>query len=96
MANRDFFRRPGLADEVAAPERLAADRRRAWEMTGFTPDVPEWTLTRTGILQELGLGFMLVPLSTIAFATLPGHLRTQGTALYSLIATSARASASRW
>ena len=56
-----------------------------WEMTGFTPDVSEWTLIRTGILQGMGLGFMFVPLSTITFATLPGHLRTQGTALYSLI-----------
>jgi DHA2 family multidrug resistance protein len=56
-----------------------------WEMTGFTPDVSEWTLIRTGILQGLGLGFMFVPLSTITFATLPGHLRTQGTALYSLV-----------
>jgi DHA2 family multidrug resistance protein len=56
-----------------------------WEMTGFTPSVSEWTLIRTGILQGLGLGFMFVPLSTITFATLPGHLRTQGTALYSLV-----------
>ncbi len=56
-----------------------------WEMTGFTPNVSEWTLIRTGILQGMGLGFMFVPLSTITFATLPGHLRTQGTALYSLI-----------
>jgi MFS transporter, DHA2 family, multidrug resistance protein len=56
-----------------------------WEMTGFTPDVSEWTLIRTGILQGLGLGFMFVPLSTITFATLPGSLRTQGTALYSLV-----------
>ena len=43
-----------------------------WEMTGFTPDVSEWTLIRTGILQGMGLGFMFVPLSTITFATLPG------------------------
>jgi DHA2 family multidrug resistance protein len=56
-----------------------------WEMTGFTPDVSEWTLIRTGILQGMGLGFMFVPLSTITFATLPGSLRTQGTALYSLV-----------
>ena len=41
-------------------------------MTGFTPDVSEWTLIRTGILQGMGLGFMFVPLSTITFATLPG------------------------
>jgi DHA2 family multidrug resistance protein len=56
-----------------------------WEMNYFTPDVSQWTLVRTGILQGLGLGFMFVPLSTITFATLPGTLRTQGTALYSLM-----------
>ncbi|WP_428682292.1 DHA2 family efflux MFS transporter permease subunit [Reyranella sp.] len=56
-----------------------------WEMTGFTPNVSQWTLVRTGVLQGMGLGFMFVPLSTITFATLPGHLRTQGTALYSLM-----------
>ncbi len=56
-----------------------------WEMTGFTPDVSEWTLIRTGVLQGMGLGFMFVPLSTITFATLPAGLRTQGTALYSLM-----------
>ena len=56
-----------------------------WEMTAFTPDVSQWTLVRTGVLQGMGLGFMFVPLSTITFATLPGTLRTQGTALYSLM-----------
>src|SRR5215471_13384301 len=54
-------------------------------MNGFTPDVSQWTLIRTGIIQGMGLGFMFVPLSTIAFATLPGTLRTQGTAIYSLV-----------
>jgi DHA2 family multidrug resistance protein len=56
-----------------------------WEMTGFTPDVSQWTLIRTGVLQGMGLGFMFVPLSTITFATLPAQYRTQGTALYSLL-----------
>ncbi|TAJ89625.1 DHA2 family efflux MFS transporter permease subunit [Reyranella sp.] len=56
-----------------------------WEMTRFTPNISEWTLIRTGVLQGMGLGFMFVPLSTITFATLPPHLRTQGTALYSLM-----------
>jgi MFS transporter, DHA2 family, multidrug resistance protein len=56
-----------------------------WEMTGFTPDISQWTLVRTGVLQGMGLGFMFVPLSTITFATLPATLRTQGTALYSLM-----------
>jgi len=56
-----------------------------WEMTYFTPDVSQWTLIRTGVLQGMGLGFMFVPLSTITFSTLPGVFRTQGTALYSLM-----------
>ena len=61
--------------------RLLLTAAVLWEMTGFTPDVSEWTLIRTGILQGMGLGFMFVPLSTITFATLPGNLRTPGTAL---------------
>jgi DHA2 family multidrug resistance protein len=56
-----------------------------WEMTYFTPDVSQWTLVRTGVLQGMGLGFMFVPLSTITFSTLPAMFRTQGTALYSLM-----------
>lgn len=56
-----------------------------WEMTGFTPDVSQWTLIRTGVLQGLGLGFMFVPLSTITFATLDPEFRDQGTALFSLM-----------
>ncbi len=56
-----------------------------WEMTFFTPDVSQWTLIRTGVLQGMGLGLMFVPLSTITFGTLPAALRTQGTALYSLV-----------
>jgi MFS transporter, DHA2 family, multidrug resistance protein len=55
-----------------------------WEMTGFTPDVSQWTLIRTGVMQGMGLGFMFVPLSTVTFATLTPEYRTQGTALYSL------------
>jgi DHA2 family multidrug resistance protein len=55
------------------------------EMAGFTPDVSQATLVRTGIVQGFGLGFIFVPLSTITFATLSPQLRTQGTALFSLV-----------
>jgi DHA2 family multidrug resistance protein len=54
-------------------------------MTLFTPDVALATLIWTGVLQGVGLGLIFVPLSTIAFATLPAELRTQGTALFSLV-----------
>jgi DHA2 family multidrug resistance protein len=56
-----------------------------WEMTGWTPDVSQRTVVTTGIIQGLGLGFMFVPLSTITFATIIPELRTQGTALFSLM-----------
>jgi DHA2 family multidrug resistance protein len=64
---------------------LALTALSLWEMTGFTPDVSRFTLIRTGVIQGMGLGFTFVPLSTIAFATLEPHLRTQGTALFSLM-----------
>src|SRR4051812_16936209 len=56
-----------------------------YEMAGFTPDVSQSTLIRTGVIQGLGLGFIFVPLSTITFATLSPEFRTQGTALFSLV-----------
>jgi DHA2 family multidrug resistance protein len=56
-----------------------------WEMTFFTPDISQWELVRTGITQGLGLGFVLVPLNTLAFATLAPAFRNEGTALFSLM-----------
>jgi DHA2 family multidrug resistance protein len=56
-----------------------------WEMTGFSLEIATSDLVRTGIVQGLGLGFLFVPLSTVTFATLPAHLRTEATALYSLM-----------
>lgn len=56
-----------------------------WEMSHFNLDVGEGALVRTGITQGFGLGFVMVPLSTMTFATLDPALRTQGTALFSLM-----------
>lgn len=56
-----------------------------WEMTFFTPDIDGTDIVLTGLLQGLGLGFIYVPLSTIAFSTLSPHFRGEATALYSLI-----------
>jgi DHA2 family multidrug resistance protein len=56
-----------------------------YEMTGFTPDVSQWTIIRTGFLQGAGLGFIFVPLSTITFSTLRPELRTEATGLFSLM-----------
>lgn len=56
-----------------------------YEMSTFSLDVGQMALVRTGLTQGFGLGFVMVPLSTMTFATLDPTLRTQGTALYSLM-----------
>lgn len=56
-----------------------------WEMTFFTPNVDSFEIIFTGILQGVGMGFIYVPLSTIAFSTLSPHFRGEATALYSLL-----------
>jgi len=64
---------------------IALTAMSLWEMSGFTADVDIWTIMRTGIVQGLGLGFIFVPLTTIAFATLAPHHRNDGTAMFSLM-----------
>jgi DHA2 family multidrug resistance protein len=56
-----------------------------WLMVGWPLDVPASTIAINSIAQGFGLGFIFVPLNTIAFATLPGELRTEGAALWTLI-----------
>ncbi|WP_166366200.1 MDR family MFS transporter [Pseudomonas akapageensis] len=53
-------------------------------MTGWTPDVSMSTIVYVGFMQGASLGFLFVPLSTMAFATLPADLRGDGTGLYNL------------
>jgi len=56
-----------------------------WEMSQFTTFVPESWIIRSGVMQGLGLGFIFVPLSTIAFATLGAQYRTEAAGLFSLV-----------
>ena len=54
-------------------------------MMGWTPDVSEWTVVVNTIVQGAGIGFVFIPLQVVAFATLPTELRTDATALLSLL-----------
>jgi DHA2 family multidrug resistance protein len=63
---------------------LALSSGSMWLMTGWTPDVSMQTIIWVGFIQGASLGLLFVPLSTVAFATLPAHLRADGTGLYSL------------
>ena len=56
-----------------------------YRMTSWTPDVSEATMVFNTMLQGAGLGFVFIPLQVIAFATLDPALRTEGTALLSLL-----------
>jgi MFS transporter, DHA2 family, multidrug resistance protein len=53
-------------------------------MTGFSLDVTQTMIVATSIVQGIGLGLLFVPISTVAFATLPNHLRTGATAITTL------------
>ena len=55
-----------------------------YEMIGWTPDISQWTIIWVGFIQGAGLGLLFVPLTTIAFATLPAQMRGDGTGLYNL------------
>jgi MFS transporter, DHA2 family, multidrug resistance protein len=56
-----------------------------WEMMGWTPDIDSWSFARNSTIQGFGLGIVFTPLQVVAFATLPAELRTDGTALFSLL-----------
>ena len=56
-----------------------------WEMTSWTPDISQWTIIVTIMVQGAGLGFAFLPLQVLAFATLPPQYRTDGTSLFSLL-----------
>jgi DHA2 family multidrug resistance protein len=52
---------------------------------GWTPADSESYMAFTIIIQGVGLGFVFVPLQVVAFYTISAELRTQGTALLSLV-----------
>jgi DHA2 family multidrug resistance protein len=56
-----------------------------YEMSEFTNDTSAWTIVVMGVIQGFGVGFVFVPLSTVAFTTLPQLLRTEGSAILTLV-----------
>jgi len=64
---------------------LAVTAVAMWQMTGFSLYMGMGPVISTGILQGFGLGFVFTPLSIVTFSTLPRHLLTQGTAIFSLM-----------
>jgi DHA2 family multidrug resistance protein len=56
-----------------------------WETAQFTTSVSVWLVTYVSILRGFGLGFLFMPLTAIAFATLAPQYRNYATALFSLM-----------
>jgi len=56
-----------------------------WSMVYWSPESSAQWIVIVSVFQGLGLGFVFVPLNTVAFATLPGELRTDGAAFWTLI-----------
>jgi len=54
-------------------------------MSHFDLEVDAWILTWTGFVQGIGMGLTMIPLMTMAFSTLPGAFRTEGTGIFNLI-----------
>ncbi|HXX25755.1 MAG TPA: DHA2 family efflux MFS transporter permease subunit [Pseudolabrys sp.] len=54
-------------------------------MTGWSLDTTQWTIVTTSIVQGVGLGLLFVPITNVAFSTLPGQYRNGGTAITTLV-----------
>jgi DHA2 family multidrug resistance protein len=56
-----------------------------YQMMHFDLSMDSRPIIISGLIQGFGIGFLFVPLSTLAFATIPPVLRPEGSALYTLI-----------
>lgn len=54
-------------------------------MGGFGPEVDSRHVAWIGVMQGLGLGLVFVPISSVAYSTLPAAARTEAAGLFSLV-----------
>ena len=64
---------------------LALTALSLFQMTGWTDQTGATEIVTVSIVQGFGFGLVFVPLSTVAFLTLPDHLRTDGTSMLTLL-----------
>ncbi len=55
------------------------------QMTHFDLSMDPTPFVISGFIQGLGIGLLFVPLSTLAFATIPARLRSEASAVYTLV-----------
>jgi len=56
-----------------------------YEMTGWSLDTQQHTIVITSIIQGVGLGLLFVPITSVAFLTLPGQMRNGAAAITTLV-----------
>ncbi|HEY4212497.1 MAG TPA: DHA2 family efflux MFS transporter permease subunit [Steroidobacteraceae bacterium] len=56
-----------------------------WQMSSFSIEMSAWPVMISGVFQGVGVGLVYIPLSMVAFTTLPATLRNEGTAFFNLL-----------
>jgi len=56
-----------------------------WLMAGWSLEMDFWPVIIGGFIQGLGMGLVFMPLNSLAFATLEGRYRTDGSSLLNLM-----------
>ncbi len=56
-----------------------------YEMSGWSLDITQTRIVVTSIAQGVGLGLLFVPITAVAFLTLPGHMRNGATSITTLV-----------
>lgn len=64
---------------------FALNALAAWQMTLFSLQMDETLIVVSSVIQGFGLGLVFIPSNTLAFATVPGELRTEGASLTTLV-----------
>jgi DHA2 family multidrug resistance protein len=56
-----------------------------WTMTGWTPDVSKTTIIVVGVVQGIGLSFLVVPTNAVTLSELPSEARAEGAGFSTLM-----------
>jgi DHA2 family multidrug resistance protein len=56
-----------------------------WWMSSFALNLPQWDVAMSGVIQGFGLGFVWVPLTTIAYSTLAPEARNEAAGVFNLM-----------
>ena len=75
----------GADARVLAGIGMALTAYSLWQMATWSTDVPAAAIVVCGVIQGLGLGLVFVPISTVAYSTLPMAARTEAAGIFSLM-----------